>query len=359
MRILYASEGFGGGVFEIVRVTAEGVAQAGVEVAIAYGRRPETPGDVRGAIKNAVELYPLPWVERTLSTQLRAGKALRALVREWRPDLVHLYSAYAGVVGAAVLPRSVPSIFTPQAFAFTIEDASRLARRAYRAGEMCACRRATLVGACSHYEAGLARQLSPRTPVEVVPNGIPELEGVVGRRDLRPATPRVVAGGRPVPQRRPEACARILGSVAPRAEVAWIGGGANERLDGAGLRALREAGVPVTGWLPRGAAVDELSRASIYLHWTAWDGLPLSVLEAMALDVVVVASDIPPNREVLGPDQVCGDEAEAASMIRAALEDDRYRATLIASQRRRRRAYTARGMVEKWLQIYALYACRE
>ena len=43
------------------------------------------------------------------------------------------------------------------------------------------------------------------------------------------------------------------------------------------------------------------TEAKVYLHWTAWDGLPLSILEAMANDVVVIASDIPANRELSVP----------------------------------------------------------
>ena len=74
-----------------------------------------------------------------------------------------------------------------------------------------------------------------------------------------------------------------------------------------GRRARRApaAGIPLSDWLPRGELLDRIGSAGAYLHWTAWDGLPLSILEAMALDVVVVASDIPPNREILGPDAVC------------------------------------------------------
>jgi glycosyltransferase involved in cell wall biosynthesis len=140
----------------------------------------------------------------------------------------------------------------------------------------------------------------------------------------------------------------MLSAIADDAEVRWIGGGD----DGSGLRAMREAGVHVTGWLPRAATLRSLSESTLYLHWTAWDGLPLSILEAMANDVVVVASDIGPNREVLGPDQVCRSEDDAVRLMRAILGDGGLRERLLAEQRQRRKWYGADRMASRWLELY-------
>jgi glycosyltransferase involved in cell wall biosynthesis len=114
--------------------------------------------------------------------------------------------------------------------------------------------------------------------------------------------------------------------------------------------------VPVSGWLPRELVLRELERATAYLHWTAWDGLPLSVLEAMARDTVVVASDIGPNRELLGDRQVCAGEAEAVELLRAVLTDPPLGEALLADQRRRRSRYGAEAMVEGWLRLYGRLA---
>ena len=139
-------------------------------------------------------------------------------------------------------------------------------------------------------------------------------------------SPAVVALGRIAEQRRPAATARILAALAADARVGWIGG-SGDGDDGA----VRDAGIPVTGWLPHSEALERLAEATVYLHWSAWDGQSLAILEAIARDVVVVASDIPANREIVGPRQVCTDERSA----------DRARAIGARGPRAARRA--ARG----------------
>jgi glycosyltransferase involved in cell wall biosynthesis len=349
LRVLYVAEAFGGGMFEITRTEAEGVARAGHRVAIAYGVRPETPRDVRDRIDPRVELIPLPWSARTLRAQLEAHRALGRLCRSWKPDVAHLMSSYAGLHGVLAM-NGVPKVYTPQAYAFTMTSEPSYKRWAYLALESFVARRVDVVGACSLSEGAQAWSLPGTRSVAVVPNGIDELSGELSEFALGPEVgPTVVAMGRPSPQRQPEACARILSTVRDYAELRWIGGGDG---NGPGERALSAAGIPMTGWMPRRETLAALGESMLYLHWTAWDGLPLSVLEAMALDVIVVASDIGPNRELLGSRQVCRSEGEASTLLRRLLVDSSLRQEFLANQRERRQAHGADRMVSSWIDVY-------
>jgi glycosyltransferase involved in cell wall biosynthesis len=352
MRVLYVAEAFGGGVFELVRTVAERASERGVTTAIAYGVRPETPPHLSEEIHPSVELIPMPWTDRTPRAQLSGARRLREVVDSWQPDVVHLYSALAGVWGAISVPRSVPTIFTPQAYAFTRQPKRPPIRQLVRSIEGFASRRATVVGACSESEAMLAQGLGARN-VALVENGIPELDVDPNGNGSTPRQPLIVALGRTAPQRQPEACARILSELRDVAQVAWIGGAAGGGGED-GTAALRRAGIGFSGWLRREDALNRLAQATAYLHWTAWDGLPLSILEAMALDVAVVASDIGPNSEVMGPEAVVRSEAEAVEALRQIVTDPKQRDAALRRQRLRRRRYGANRMVDSWIELYEL-----
>lgn len=339
------TEASGSGTLQVVLALAERHAAAGCAVGLAFGRRPETPADLAASMPPGVTGFFLPWAERTVGAQLRAARALRHLVREWRPDLVHLHSSFAGFVGALTLPPGTRCVYSPHGFSF--DRSSRVARLVYRVANSLVARRC-VVGAVSEAEAAQARDRLGARRVHVVVNGIPELDPgrIPAPADLRP-TPFVVATGRIAAQRRPAETARILAAVADVADVAWIG--AATFGEDAPLHA---AGVEVTGWLSREEGLRRLAEATAYVHWSAFDGLSLALLEAMALDVVVVASDVEANREVLGDAQVRHDPAAAAALVREVLLDPRRRAELLAAQRSVRGRFSANRMAADWLSVY-------
>jgi glycosyltransferase involved in cell wall biosynthesis len=345
VRILHVTEASWAGTLEIVQSLAVQQAAAGHDVTLAYAEQPRTAGALAGTA--GVRLVPLRWTRRSPSSQLAVGRALRRLARERRADLVHLHSSFAGAVGALALPRGVPLIYTPHGFAFARTGAPRATAAAVRAVEALIARRCALVGAVSETEARLARKDLRAPRVATVRNGIHELDDGVAERPLD-REPAMVAAGRVIEQRRPAAAARILSQLAPTVRVAWIG---DDDGDDA-ARPLHDAGIPVTGWLSRSAALQRLGEATVYLHWSAWDGQSLAILEAIARDVVVIASDIPANREIVGARQVRVDEHAAVEFARAVLEDAELRSELLADQRRRAPAFGARRMAAEWLALY-------
>jgi glycosyltransferase involved in cell wall biosynthesis len=95
------------------------------------------------------------------------------------------------------------------------------------------------------------------------------------------------------PERFAELAARFQIAEVP-ARFVWIGGGS-----AAGEAALRASGVEVTGWLSSAQVQHWLSQADVYVQTSRWEGMPLSVLQALAAGVPCVTTNVVGNRDAV------------------------------------------------------------
>jgi glycosyltransferase involved in cell wall biosynthesis len=86
----------------------------------------------------------------------------------------------------------------------------------------------------------------------------------------------------------------IAATAPPHWKFEWIG-------DGELRHALDEERIGVLGWLSREEVLSRLSQCDVLLHPSRWEGMPNAVLEAMALGLPVIASDIVGNRSLVRP----------------------------------------------------------
>lgn len=122
MRILHVVECDDGGVLSLLRTFCDAQLAAGYEVHLL------APHDRL----STVEWRPWHIDRRRPASLVRAGHELKAVVRELRPDVVHIHSFFAGLVGRSVLPArgSGPAVvYQPHSWAFDAVE-SRAARLA-------------------------------------------------------------------------------------------------------------------------------------------------------------------------------------------------------------------------------------
>ena len=262
---------------------------------------------------------------RTLPGSLPARiLAVRREVRLAAPDLVFAHSSWAGIYARA-LASDVPIVYQPHCYVF--EDLSRPAplRAAYRLVETALAPRSAVTVSLTPHEAALARSTGA-VDVEYVPNaatvsrpaGSPVVSGAGART--------VVMVGRISPQKDPGLFAEIARrtlAVDPSIRFRWIGDGdADQR------RELEDAGVEVTGWVGDEDLVAFLGSASLYVHTAAYEGFPLSILDAAALGVPTVVRAIAATAHTRLTS--FDDAAQAVHIIRRALDDPDERATILA-----------------------------
>lgn len=157
MRVLHVSEVTWGGVVSLVRdFTAEQVRRGHYVMLLT----PEAFPTVDDAVDRA------PWAvdRRRPQTFVRAVLQLRAAVREFRPEVIHLHSAYAGFLGR--LPRSgtsgTPLVYQPHAWSFDAFENPSLHRLAQQ-WELLADRRTDVLVANCQDEIDEGRRIGIQT----------------------------------------------------------------------------------------------------------------------------------------------------------------------------------------------------
>lgn len=315
-----------------------------------HGTRPQTPTNPAAAFDERVRLISVPhWgARKTLRGAAAVLIAANAVMREvgrHEAGILHLHSSHAGLLGRMLpQPAGWSRLYTPHGYAFLYEGLPRPVRVAAFVLEAATARRATTL-AVSRTEAAIANRLRPRRVI-VVQNGVE-----VPPDEPEPANGGfvVVSVGRAVFHRRPDLFREVAESIQRElpASFRWIG-------DGEAGAELTAAGVEVTGWAEPDDVRRAIASAHVVLHLSAYEGLPLALLEAMAMGRAVVATDIPAIREVVGEAAILvHGSLDAADAVRALYRDGSRRRELGRLARERvERLYRRDQMVSRTLAVY-------
>lgn len=289
MRILHVSECMSGGTATAVIGYAKGL-DTQEHFLLANARRAHG-GMIKipQGIFSAIRELPTGHVEATMAV-VKAAK-------EFSPDLIHAHSSFGGAYArlATLVPGmpKVPIVYTPHGLSFSRGDISTWKKLVFKGMETLLAPLTDVFAGCSTNESTQLKALWPWGKHVCVPNAIPDEKKVSLKQRESPSQRKIAVLGRISPARNPELFASIAKLVQADPDlrdvtVAWIGDGPEE------LRSkLIEAGVQVTGWIDPAQVVEELGSLSVLVHTARWDGFPMAVLEARALGVPTIVSDIP------------------------------------------------------------------
>lgn len=111
----------------------------------------------------------------------------------------------------------------------------------------------------------------------------------------------------------------------------------------------------------RDQVVPLVSSGHVFVSASRFEGMPISVLEAMACGLALVLSDIPPHREVAGDAAVyfaADDAAELGRRLREVADDPALRRALAARSRERAADYDVALQATRYAEIFDRVARR-
>jgi glycosyltransferase involved in cell wall biosynthesis len=260
-------------------------------------------GPLRSAAAElGVPFVPLEHVRRELSPvhdPLGLLELFR-LFRRLRPDVVHLNSSKAGILGrtAAFLGRVPVRVFTAHGWAFTTKV--DLATRLYLSSDRMAKSFATMIVCVSEADrlAGIAARTCQAARTVVIPNAV-ELGAEPERRPRGAGPLRIISVGRLAEPKDFSTLVQALALLEPGAARLQILGNGPLR---EGLEA-EVAELGLTGSVELLGEVPDvrpyLAESDVFVLSSLSEGMPLSALEAMAAGLPVVASAVGGLNEIV------------------------------------------------------------
>jgi glycosyltransferase involved in cell wall biosynthesis len=358
MRVVHATECAASGTLAVLVSLAHELAAAGARQHVIYSTRAETPAGVEALFPAGTTFARVPAASGTHRAFVAGlDAALTQALGELDPDVLHLHSSKAGFVGrvVALVRRSRARVFySPHGLSFLDPD-KPLRNAVFRGLEWLAARTGATPVGCGRGEAELLTRLTGRE-ARLLENPV-DAEFFALAREPAP-TPVIVTMGRLSRQKAPERFAELARAVTarrPDAHFVWIGDGETN------FRAvLEDADVEITGWCDRAGVRAHLARAHVYAQTSRWEGLPISVIQALAAGVPCIVNDCIGNRDAVTHELsgfVCRTNAGLAAAALRLLENEHLRASVGAAARLEAERRFGRAAFRA--QVRALYGITE
>lgn len=277
-----------------------------------------------------VQLINWPYAQREIKP-LQDVKALLFLSKWMKAhrgkfDVVHCHSSKAGILGRLASQwlgyRNV--IYTTHAVSFLRQDVSPLKHFLFvsieRLMALCNC---TVVANSDSEQKEL---LKNGIDAIAIPNGTETVlsDGAhTSKTSARTSPLKVVTTGRITIQKNPVLFQEIAAHFSSEENVQFVWVGDGELRD-----ILQSQNILVTGWVSKEEVKNILFTSDIYLSTALWEGMPLAVLEAMAVGKPLVLSDCVGNIDLVVPEYngtVFRDSKEAITYLRELINDKEKR----------------------------------
>lgn len=304
MKVVHIIEALGGGVYTYFNDLShyfgddEIVKDLSTTIIYSGNRKEIDPEKIESEFSKGVSLIKINMVREISPIQdFKSIIHLRSELQKLNPDVIHLHSSKAGILGRIacfLLFKRKKIFYSPHGYAFLRTDVSNLTKKIYWFIEKSFQQ---LFGgstiACGDTEYQIAKKLGKSY---LIRNGI-NLEDVQ-QQFIRSQNTTLTIGtlSRISSQKNP----KLFNAIAfrfPEYNFVWIGNGELNH-------ELTAPNIKITGWfMDRNEALKKLSSIDIYIQTSLWEGLPIALLEAMAMKKPILATNIIGNKDVVIPNE--------------------------------------------------------
>ena len=318
-KILYVVEAMGGGVLTYIVDLVNELANQ-FEMYVAYAVRPQTPLDYKDYFDKRVKLIEVKNFcrEISLKKEISAIKELKEIAEKIQPDIIHLHSSKAGVIGRiAFNGKDTPLFYTPHGYSFLMQNYKPIKRWIFKMIETVFAKRECITISCSPGEHKETLKLTSKATYVNNAINVEKLDKRVGKLEEKQHPFTVYTLGRICYQKNPSMFNEIARAL-PDIRFLWIGDGElREQLD--------SNNIEITGWVERDEALKKCVNADVFLLTSLWEGLPMSLLESMYMKKICVVSNVIGNNDVIHNGEngfVCDTICDYVGAIRTAMNED-------------------------------------
>lgn len=292
-KILYVVEAMGGGVFTYIVDLANELVNE-YDIYIAYAVRKQTPLNYREYFDNRVKLIELKNFHREIGLlqEFKAINEIKNIEKKIRPDIIHLHSSKAGVIGRiAFNGKDIPVFYTPHGYSFLMKNCNRTKRFIYKAIESTMAKRNCITISCSPGEHKETIKMTSKAYYVNNAVNLEKLQNIVCSVEIKEHSFTVFTLGRICFQKNPVLFNKIA-ELLPDVKFIWIG-------DGELKEELKADNIEITGWVDRKTAIEYAVNADAFILTSLWEGLPMSLLEAMYMKKTCVVNNVIGNNDVI------------------------------------------------------------
>lgn len=313
MKIIYIAETIGGGVRKHLSLLLDHLSDK-YEIVVIHGKRVDEVFTKEKELyqKEGIKFYQLNYFCRELNLikDIKAGIAIRKIIKEENPEIVHCHSSKAGILGrfSAKLMGVKKIFYTPHGYAFQSQEFSIVQRRLFATLERFFSRYLTTktfnVSNGEMYEA-LKRKIDKEDKFEVIYNGLPDIEYPSNerlRQLLMLPEDSIIIGNcaRITSQKNPEYFIKLAKEVVKEnanIHFVWIGSGKTTDIEK--YNSIHQ-NIHFMGF--RDDSEFLMKDFDVFLTTSNYEGLPYSLVESIRAGVPIIATDVVGNNEVVIPE---------------------------------------------------------